>query len=158
MAAAAARASENLRKYVSDNLNRVSTENRPTVQAVLEARPFYLSPDLGRRLQFAQMGFGQPPSTDEILSDRERTVAGLQGALAALMNAPTAKADDKDVAQARYVTLGPVIDGLRVVATGLTPDDRVIVNGLMRARPGVRVSPEMSTAAALLEREPAPSA
>jgi hypothetical protein len=50
-----------------------------------------------------------------------------------------------------------VIDGLRVVATGLTPDDRVIVNGLMRARPGVRVSPEMSTAAALLEREPAPS-
>jgi RND family efflux transporter MFP subunit len=65
--------------------------------------------------------------------------------------------DDKDVAQARYVTLGPVIDGLRVVATGLTPDDRVIVNGLMRARPGVRVSPEMSTAAALLEREPAPS-
>jgi RND family efflux transporter MFP subunit len=65
--------------------------------------------------------------------------------------------DANDTAQAKYVTLGPVIDGLRVVASGLNRDDRVIVNGLMRARPGVRVTPEMSTAATALEREPAPS-
>ena len=34
------------------------------------------------------------------------------------------------------------MDGLRVVTAGLEPDDRVIVNGLMRARPGVKVAPQ----------------
>jgi RND family efflux transporter MFP subunit len=65
--------------------------------------------------------------------------------------------DDQDVARAKYVTLGPVIDGLRVVAAGLEANDRVVVNGLMRARPGTKVTPEMSTAAAVMEREGAPS-
>jgi RND family efflux transporter MFP subunit len=62
--------------------------------------------------------------------------------------------DDQDVTQPKYVTLGPVIDGLRVVASGLEADDRVVVNGLMRVRPGMKVTPEMSTAAAVLERDP----
>jgi RND family efflux transporter MFP subunit len=65
--------------------------------------------------------------------------------------------DDENVAQAKYVTLGPVIDGLRVVTSGLLAEDRVIVNGLMRARPGAKVTPELSTAAAAIEREPAPA-
>src|SRR5664279_58697 len=43
----------------------------------------------------------------------------------------------------KYVTLGPVTkDGLRVIKDGLVPDDRVIVNGLMRARPGQKVTPQ----------------
>ena len=50
--------------------------------------------------------------------------------------------DDENVARPKYVTLGPVMDGLRVVTAGLEPDDRVIVNGLMRARPGVKVAPQ----------------
>ena len=65
--------------------------------------------------------------------------------------------DDQNVAQAKYVTLGPVIDGLRVVTSGLVADDRVVVSGLMRARPGAKVTPELSTAAAVMEREAAPS-
>jgi multidrug efflux system membrane fusion protein len=32
-------------------------------------------------------------------------------------------------------------DGLRIVTSGLTPEDRVVVNGLMRVRPGVKVAP-----------------
>ena len=37
----------------------------------------------------------------------------------------------------KYVTLGPLSDdNLRVIKDGITADDRVIVNGLMRARPG----------------------
>jgi hypothetical protein len=55
--------------------------------------------------------------------------------------------DAQNVARPKYVTLGAVIDGLRVVAQGLDPDDDVIINGLMRARPGVKVTPERSTAA-----------
>ena len=50
--------------------------------------------------------------------------------------------DGENVARPKYVTLGPVVDGLRVVTAGLEPDDRVIVNGLMRARPGVKVAPQ----------------
>ena len=64
--------------------------------------------------------------------------------------------DSQNVAQAKYVTLGPLIDGLRVVASGLEAGDRVVVNGLMRVRPGAKVTPELSTAAAVLEREAAP--
>jgi len=64
--------------------------------------------------------------------------------------------DNQDVAQPKYVTLGPLIEGLRVVTSGLEAGDRVVVNGLMRARPGTKVTPELSTVAAVMEREPAP--
>jgi len=43
------------------------------------------------------------------------------------------------------VTLGPLVDGLRVVRGGLGPDDRVVINGLMRARPGGKVTPQPGT-------------
>ncbi|WP_411338619.1 efflux RND transporter periplasmic adaptor subunit [Sphingopyxis sp. J-6] len=42
----------------------------------------------------------------------------------------------KDVVQARPVELGPVVDGLRVIRSGVTAKDRVIVNGIQRAMPG----------------------
>ena len=41
---------------------------------------------------------------------------------------------------AKPVQTGPVVDGLRVVRTGLVADDRVIINGLQRARPGQKVT------------------
>lgn len=50
--------------------------------------------------------------------------------------------DGENVARQKYVTLGAAVDGLRVVKEGLAPDDRVIVEGLMRARPGQKVAPE----------------
>jgi RND family efflux transporter MFP subunit len=62
--------------------------------------------------------------------------------------------DNDNMARAKYVTLGPVIEGLRVVASGLEAADRVVVNGLMRVRPGVKVTPQQSTASAA----PAPGA
>jgi multidrug efflux system membrane fusion protein len=50
---------------------------------------------------------------------------------------------DKDnVARQRFVTLGPVIDDLRVIRDGVSANDRVVVNGLMRVRPGQKVTPE----------------
>jgi RND family efflux transporter MFP subunit len=39
----------------------------------------------------------------------------------------------------RPVQLGPVIDGLRVVQSGLTAGENIIVNGLQRVRPGAQV-------------------
>jgi hypothetical protein len=49
--------------------------------------------------------------------------------------------DENNVAQPKYVTLGTLVDGLRVV-TGLDPADRVVVNGLMKTRPGAKVTPQ----------------
>ncbi|HWL79624.1 MAG TPA: efflux RND transporter periplasmic adaptor subunit [Roseomonas sp.] len=43
---------------------------------------------------------------------------------------------------AKPVTLGPVVDGLRVVRAGLNGQDQVIVAGLHLARPGSRVTAE----------------
>jgi RND family efflux transporter MFP subunit len=44
------------------------------------------------------------------------------------------------------VELGPVVDGnLRIVRSGITKDDEVIVTGLLRARPGQKVTPEQGT-------------
>lgn len=40
------------------------------------------------------------------------------------------------------VRLGPIVDGLQIVREGLRPEDRVVVNGLQRVRPGGRVTPE----------------
>lgn len=42
----------------------------------------------------------------------------------------------------RPVQLGPMIDGLRVVRRGLAPGDLIVVKGLMRVQPGMRVSPQ----------------
>jgi multidrug efflux system membrane fusion protein len=43
----------------------------------------------------------------------------------------------------KYVTLGQTsADGMQVVKNGVGPDDRVIVDGLMRARPGQKVTPQ----------------
>ncbi|MGH6770277.1 MAG: efflux RND transporter periplasmic adaptor subunit [Xanthobacteraceae bacterium] len=54
---------------------------------------------------------------------------------------------DKDnVARQRYVTLGQVVDGLRVIKSGLTAEDRIIVKGLMHARPNTPVTPEEAVA------------
>jgi RND family efflux transporter MFP subunit len=46
----------------------------------------------------------------------------------------------------RPVTLGPLIAGLRVVTTGLSASDKVVVNGLSRVRPGMAVTPEPAVA------------
>jgi RND family efflux transporter MFP subunit len=49
---------------------------------------------------------------------------------------------DNKVAE-RFVTLGQLTpDNLRVIKSGLGPDDRFIVGGLMRARPGQKVNPQ----------------
>jgi len=50
--------------------------------------------------------------------------------------------DNENVARMKYVTLGQLVGELRVIKEGIGPDDRVIVNGLMRARPGAKVTPQ----------------
>ena len=63
---------------------------------------------------------------------------------------------DNTVVQ-RYVTLGDLADGLRVIKTGLAADDRVIVNGLIQARLGAKVTPQEQPASPQAQA-PAPAA
>ncbi|MBC7505078.1 MAG: efflux RND transporter periplasmic adaptor subunit [Sandarakinorhabdus sp.] len=48
-----------------------------------------------------------------------------------------------NVVAAHPLTLGPNVDGLRVVRGGLAPTDRIIIEGVQRARPGMKVVPKM---------------
>ncbi len=40
------------------------------------------------------------------------------------------------------VELGPVVDGLRIVRSGLAPGDRVVISGTQMAMPGAKVQPK----------------
>ena len=48
-------------------------------------------------------------------------------------------ADDGSVAP-RVVQLGPLDGNLRVIRDGIKPSDRVVINGLLRVRPGIKVA------------------
>lgn len=49
--------------------------------------------------------------------------------------------DDENTVQPRPVVLGPAHGDHRIVREGIGPDDRIIVSGLLRARPGGKVTP-----------------
>src|SRR5690348_6288608 len=51
---------------------------------------------------------------------------------------------DDDTVDARAVELGPLDGGLRVIREGLKPEDRVIIDGIQRARVGAKVTPQKS--------------
>ena len=50
--------------------------------------------------------------------------------------------DGKGVVVVRPVDLGPMFGSLRIVRSGLKPQDRVIINGIQRAQPGQTVKPK----------------
>jgi multidrug efflux system membrane fusion protein len=51
------------------------------------------------------------------------------------------KADN--TAEYRPVTLGPVIDGLRVVRDGVKPGEKIVINGLQRVHPGAPITAQI---------------
>jgi RND family efflux transporter MFP subunit len=48
-----------------------------------------------------------------------------------------------NIVQQRYVQLGELLGDLRVITTGLKPDDRVVTGELWRAAPGTKVTPQL---------------
>ncbi|WP_074822234.1 MULTISPECIES: efflux RND transporter periplasmic adaptor subunit [Bradyrhizobium] len=55
---------------------------------------------------------------------------------------------EDNTVEAKPVVLGPLDEGLRVVREGLKAEDRVIVDGLQRARVGAKVTPQTAKAPA----------
>jgi RND family efflux transporter MFP subunit len=72
-------------------------------------------------------------------------------------------ADEDNTVAARVVTLGPVSGALQVITSGLTADDRVLLDNLLRVRPGATVDPQpgeitreaLSPSEAQVQAEPA---
>jgi RND family efflux transporter MFP subunit len=62
---------------------------------------------------------------------------------------------DKDnVVEQRKVEVGPQVDDKRVIESGLTPQDRVVIAGVLRAIPGQKVDPQTQSAAAAAAASP----
>jgi len=86
--------------------------------------------------QFAHLRMGAV-KPEPALMINERAVGTDQSKKFVMVVGP----DDK--AAYREVTLGANVDGLRIVTSGLKPNERVVVNGLQRVRPGSLIAPQM---------------
>jgi multidrug efflux system membrane fusion protein len=85
--------------------------------------------------QFAKLRMGQVKA-DPALLVNERAVGTDQNKRFVMV------VGNDNKAAYREVTLGAHVNGLRIVTSGLQPQERVIVNGLQRVRPGALVAPQ----------------
>ena len=85
--------------------------------------------------QFARLRMGQVKRSEALLVN-ERAVSTDQNKKFVMV------VGNDNKAAYREVTLGANVKGLRIVTAGLKPDERVIVNGLQRVRPGALVEPQ----------------
>lgn len=85
--------------------------------------------------QFAKLRMGRAQQSEALLIN-ERAIGTDQSKKFVMV----VGADNK--AAYREVTLGSQAQGLRIVTSGLKPNERIVVNGLQRIRPGAVVKPE----------------
>jgi len=86
--------------------------------------------------QFARLSMGQGKREPALLVS-ERAIGTDQNKKFVMVVGP----DDK--AEYREVMLGPEVEGLRVVASGLSAGERIVVNGLQRVRPGAPLAAQL---------------
>jgi multidrug efflux system membrane fusion protein len=100
-------------------------------------RAVFDNPD-GRLMpgQFARLRMGQVKNAPALLIS-ERAVGTDQNKKFVMV----VGSDNKAVY--REVSLGANVDGLRIVTSGLKPQERIVVNGLQRIRPGALVEPQV---------------
>ncbi|MUI14112.1 efflux RND transporter periplasmic adaptor subunit [Massilia dura] len=101
------------------------------MRATLKNADRTLAPGLFARIQ---VGSGIPRNTVLI---RDKAVGTDQSRKFVVVVGP----DNKAVF--RPVTLGPLVDGMRVVRSGLKPGEKIVVDGLQRVSPGSQVSAQV---------------
>lgn len=111
------------------------------IRAVFSNKNEALSPGLHARLR---LPLGRPYKA---LAVSQRSIGATQGQKFVYV------VNNENQVVERPVKLGTLQDQMRVVAAGLTRDDRVIIDGLQRVRPGVTVDPQ--TAEMTAEAAPA---
>jgi multidrug efflux system membrane fusion protein len=85
--------------------------------------------------QFARLRMGQVKNESALLVS-ERAIGTDQNKKYVMV------VDSDNKANYREVTLGANVDGLRIVTSGLKAQERIVVNGLQRIRPGALVQPQ----------------
>jgi len=85
--------------------------------------------------QFAKLRMGQVKTSGALLVN-ERAIGTDQNKKYVMVVGP----DNKTTY--REVTLGAEANGLRIITSGLKADERIVVNGLQRVRPGSLVAPQ----------------
>jgi len=101
-------------------------------RAVFDNPDGELTPGLFARLRLFSDGSGSALLVDDkaVLTDQDRSYVYVL--------------DAENRAQRRDVELGRMFEGLRVVQSGLAPDERVIVHGVQKVfAPGMQVAPRM---------------
>ena len=124
--------------FVDNRLNAASGTIR--ARAVFANKDLFLTPGLFGRVT---IGASDPYSAvllpDEAIgSDQDRRVAYVLG--------------ENNVVSLKPIRVGPRIDGYRVIREGLKGDETVVVNGLVRVRPGAPITPQMTTLPPVRER------
>lgn len=100
-------------------------------RAIVENKDRLLTPGVFGRIQLYGGEYDALLIPDSaVVSDQARKIVFVVGK------------DDK--VEGRQITLGPIVDGLRVVRDGLKPDDRVVLDGLANpmVRPGAKIAPQ----------------
>jgi len=124
--------------FVDNRLDAASGTIRG--RAVFANKDLQLTPGLFGRIRI--MGSGRYKGVlvpeEAVGTDQDRRIVFVVG-------------DDRKVG-VKTVRLGPRLDGYRVVREGLTGDEVIVVNGLMRVRPGVQVDPKETTLPPTRER------
>ncbi|MFN0314335.1 MAG: efflux RND transporter periplasmic adaptor subunit [Burkholderiales bacterium] len=115
--------------FVDNQLNTASGTMR--ARAVFGNKERLFTPGLFARLKLVGSG------TSQAILINDRAVGTDQSKKFVLLIGPG------DTLAYREVKLGPVVDRLRVVRSGLKAGDKIVVNGLQRVRPGMPVAPQM---------------
>lgn len=124
--------------FVDNRLDAASGTIR--ARAVFDNRDLFLTPGLFGRVT---IGASDPYRgillPDEAIgSDQDRRVVYVVG--------------DNNIVNLKPVRIGPRIDGYRVIRDGLAGDETVVVNGVVRVRPGASITPQMTTLPLMRER------
>ena len=100
-------------------------------RAVLANPGYFLTPGMFGNMRLASAGTRQAllVPDDAVQTDQARKVL--------------LTVDAKNVVSQKPVELGPVVDGLRIVRSGIGPNDRVIIQGTQMAMPGATVAPKV---------------
>jgi RND family efflux transporter MFP subunit len=124
--------------FVDNRLDAASGTIR--ARALFENKDLFLTPGLfGRVTVGASDPYRGILLPDEAIgSDQDRRVVYVVG--------------DNNVVNLKPVRIGPRIDGYRVIRDGLTGNETVVVNGLVRVRPGAPINPQMTTLPSTRER------
>jgi membrane fusion protein, multidrug efflux system len=124
--------------FVDNRLDAASGTMRG--RAVFDNKDMTLAPGLFGRIRIMGSGTykGVLVPDEAIGSDQDRRVIFVVG--------------PDNVVVMKPVRPGPRIDGYRVIRDGLTGDETVVINGLMRVRAGAKIAPQLTTLPPVRER------